>query len=185
MIPAQETNGSLPPFIGTDPRSQAVHSPFATTPEELVARFATSPKRIDIALGWLDYRAALASAGLAFSYQWLGGSYCEVMAREPNDIDVVTFFLPGPTLKAAATSRSKLLVPSETKVQFKCDAYPVELAAGKLALVEVVRYWYALFAHRRDRTWKGMLQIPMDAAADANARAALLTAAASAPGSGP
>jgi len=33
--------------------------------------------------------------------------------------------------------------------------------------VDEVRYWFGLFSHRRsDDVWKGMLQLPLDTAAD-------------------
>ncbi len=174
MIPPQQANGVLPPFVGSDPINGASQSPYNASPEEFTARFATSPQRVAIAQGWLAHRAALYQLGFAGGFQWLAGSYCEVMSREPNDIDVVTFYpaAPGVNFQNLVANHPAVFHPRQAKLSFKCDAYFIGIANG-CALVDLVRYWYSLFAHRRDGTWKGMLQIGLDPVADAAAAATL------------
>jgi hypothetical protein len=40
-------------------------------------------------------------------------------------------------------------------------------------LMNEVTYWFGVFGHQRDGEWKGILAVPLDAASDARARAAL------------
>jgi hypothetical protein len=102
MIPAFSAAGVIPPFVG-EPASLGPRSPYAVGVRDVVERFATSTKRCDILRGWLGHRAAVHSLGLTDGFQWLDGSFCErLIQREPNDVDLVTFFAkpPGVDLRA-------------------------------------------------------------------------------------
>ena len=177
-IPAFNSHRVLPPFLG-DPTHPGGRSPYPSSMEELVARFATSPERKDILRGLLDYRQALLhELPLTGAIQWLDGSFVEDIesaeARAPGDIDVLTIaaFPPSSTLSAA---QRELLDPKRTKPRFRCDAYPLDVANVKTLsqLLGRITYWFGLFSHRRDGHWKGLVAVPLDEAEDLRARARL------------
>lgn len=120
------------------------------------------------------------SLGFIDGFQWVDGSFCEQLAtREPNDVDLVTFFVK-PTnvdLRSLAVAHRQLLDPALTKGRYLCDVYFVELHGGIYANPGLVSYWYSLFSHRRDDlTWKGILQVPLTPADDPDATNALMLA---------
>ena len=39
--------------------------------------------------------------------------------------------------------------------------------------VQSIAYWYSMWSHRRDGLWKGFVQVDLDSAQDADARAVL------------
>jgi hypothetical protein len=191
-IPAFNNSGVLPPYIG-DP-VQGERSPYRVDAPEVVHRFATSTRRCEILLGWLRLRSALHTLGIVRGFQWLDGSFCEDLAsqaRDPNDIDVITFLEPPAGVRSPddftddlVRTRPDLTRPSRTKQLFKCDAYYVQLEPDERADVELVHYWYGLFSHRRDDTWKGMVQVPLDPTLDIRAQLAVVTAQAALPNTG-
>jgi hypothetical protein len=54
-----------------------------------------------------------------------------------------------------------LLRRSEVKKLYRVDHFLIPLSSPPIQLVDNTRYWYGLFSHRRDQTWKGMLQVPL------------------------
>src|SRR5438046_1296146 len=89
-IPAFNIDGVLPPFVGIDPGQQAAFmSPYEVTVAEVVGRFATTPDRRAILVGWLEYRAVLRAKGLRRGFQWLDGSFLE--DKDPQDLDLMLF----------------------------------------------------------------------------------------------
>lgn len=63
----------------------------------------------------------------------------------------------------------------QVKTAYKLDFFPVDLDGRVETIVDVSRYYFGLFSHRRgDYLWKGMLQVRLeDAAGDSAALAAL------------
>jgi hypothetical protein len=187
-IPAWNAEGLLPPIDAAAPTS-ANRAPYAVTLSNFVLRFSTSPQRIEILTGFLNYRAALHAAGLTSGFQWVNGSFmehveiCPRQNRPPNDIDVVTFYhlLSGATQATVAASASELFPSTKTehdalKNKYKVDAYPISLASNSEQLVDRSAYWYGVWGHQRDTfKWKGFLQLDLAPAEDAAAKA-LLTA---------
>ena len=171
----------LPPFLG-DPRVSGGHSPYICTTEELCQRFSFSPKRREILHGFLRLRKALFELGIE-GFQWLDGSFLEDIetqeGRAPGDIDVVTF-LSKPfdqnDLEALVRANSWLLDPREIKARYSTDHYLVPLGEAPRVLVSQTRYWYGLFCHRRDGTWKGMLSVELNNPSDDAAAATVLEA---------
>lgn len=54
------------------------------------------------------------------------------------------------------------------------DPFFLSLGSPPAMVVDVTRYYFGLFSHRRDRVWKGLLAVELlDPADDAAARAAL------------
>lgn len=162
----------LPPFIGSDPTSPASRSPYQVGIEEVVQRFATSRRRIEILRGLLDYRRELRRLDLGAEFQWLAGSFVENPGREPRDVDVVTFYRRTAdqigTLRADSSRWQRLQILAKSpKADFLCDAYLVNMVNPGAALVAQSHYWYGLFSHQRGSlAWKGMLQVNVASADD-------------------
>ena len=155
-------------------------SPYHVGLVDLVRQFGDTTTRHTLLTRLLDYRAALHSAGVRDGFQWLNGSFVEDTMqrsqREPNDIDVVTFFyVPArQTQEALAIAHPLLFNPQATKSQYSVDAYPVVLDAGDLPfLVSRTAYWNDLWSHDRNHQRKGYLEIDLSDSEDAAARAAL------------
>jgi len=169
----------LPPHLG-DPRQPADLSPFPCTVVELCDGFATTAKRKQILEGFLNFRAELFALGIQ-GFQWLDGSFMEDIemqeGRDPNDLDAVTFVTDPATptdLSARLAMKPNLLDHAYVKGTYSVDHYWVSIGSDPAFLVEQTCYWYALFSHRRDRVWKGMLVVHLiDKSDDDSARAAL------------
>jgi hypothetical protein len=139
-------------------------SPYPASSLEVTERFATSPDRRTILLGWLDLRADLRRLNLSGGFQWLDGSFLEDVEKirgvPPNDLDVVTFFQApvGPVdLTLAAVIRDH----TATKSRYRVDHYLVPLADQPERLVDQTRFWFGLFSHQKSTAvWKGM--VPVD-----------------------
>jgi hypothetical protein len=180
-IPDFDHNGVLPPHLGDHAASRACMSPYPCTSAELCAKLGTSTERREILLGLFELRDALRQVGIQAGFQWLDGSFTEdaehTRRRPPGDIDVVTFFAQASTTRRP-TPTAASLVPilsdrDATKRRFHVDHILVPLIgtpdrmADATRLVDDARYWFGLFSHRRsDDVWKGMLQLPLDTAAD-------------------
>ncbi len=180
MIPAWDMSGVLPPIrpgqLGHSPN----RSPYCVSLSEVVDQFATSPERITILKGLLDYRAALHNLGLDRGFRWLDGSFIEDVEtlefRPPKDVDVVTYFyLPnGETELTFSIKAGNLLSNRHVKVTYLVDAYPQILGNPTNAQhVREISYWYSMWSHRRDGIWKGFIQVNLDPQEDVDARRVL------------
>ena len=171
MIPAFNASMVLPPFVGDNPGIRASMSPYKVQIFDVVKRFATSAERVALLIGLLSYRKALRQCGVVDGFQWLDGSFVEdverVRNRAPADIDLVTFASrpagsEGPDMQQWITSNGALFDPSQTKENFRCDAFFVDLRKRPDLLVQDTSYWFGLFSHQRATSlWKGMIQVPM------------------------
>ncbi len=182
-IPDWNSQGLIAPVDFQNPVSPN-RSPYAVSLPEVVRRFAITPERVEILRGFLDYRAALHTAGLTQGFQWLDGSFLEdketTMGVAPGDIDVATFFvLPTGTTQAEIAARDPLVFGPDgqaRKDRFHVDAYLLSLEATPQRLVANSVYWSSLFAHsRRNFLWKGFLQVALASGEDASAIALLAT----------
>ena len=144
---------------------------------DLLLRFGNTPARREIAAAFLDYRAALHGVGLTRGFQWVNGSFVEDSlqnrAREPRDVDVVTFFhMPegyGP--ESLPDSFLEVMTLGSPRIPTSIDAYHVVLDAGDLRyLSNRITYWNSLWSHTRDGKWKGYLEIDLSDDQDASAR---------------
>lgn len=175
MIPSMNASSVLPPFIGADPTNRARMSPYPVTMLDVVQRFGTSLERAAILRGLISYRNALRGIGVVDGHQWLDGSFVEDVEatrnRPPGDIDIVTFArVPGDNaVKRQVTyANPKLFFPDQAKLNYKCDAYFVDLDKKAEILVDDTRYWFGLFSHQRETAlWKGMLKVEMQSDDDA------------------
>ncbi len=168
-IPEWNARGFLPPLDPMDPTGPQ-RSPYAVALLDLVMRFSSSPERRQLLLGFLAYRAALHGMGLVAGMQWLNGSFLEQVetleGRAPRDIDVVSF-VRTPAGFAPSADDLAVLDHGTTKARFHVDSYLVGLDELHIAdIVAQAAYWYGMWSHRRDLTWKGYLQVDLDPAAD-------------------
>ena len=130
-IPSWNSNGLLPPYLG-NPASNAERSPYEVLLADLVSQFCYTQTRRQILGGFLNFRAALHQAGLVKGFQWVNGSFVEdVMQRrnrEPDDIDVVTFYYPpnGHNQRTLRYRFPRLFNPDETKILYHTDAHYIE-----------------------------------------------------------
>lgn len=169
MIPNFNISNVLPPFVGLDPTSPALCSPYESSMSLFVARFGTSNERNIVLKGLLAYRAQLRAIGITSGFQVLDGSFVEdcekIRNRPPSDIDLVTFsYLPvaGANVLPFVQTNIELFDQNLTKNKYKCDAYFVDLGKDSRLIVEDSFYWYGLFSHQRDTNlWKGMVRVPL------------------------
>lgn len=177
-IPAWDSRQVLPPNDVLNPVGSA-RSPYPASLIEFVDRFATSWARCSILDGLLEFRAELHAHGAVEGFQWLDGSFAEnveqLEGRSPKDVDCVTF-LWDPS-GAVATNLPELLTDHDVVHTFrKVDHYWVELnRLGPVELVQGAAYWYSVWSHRRNQTWKGFVQIDLAPAHDHDARHLLMT----------
>ena len=170
-IPAWNASGVLPPINLIDPTSPE-RSPYSVSLSDFVLRFGTSAKRRQILNGFLQYRRRLHAAGLTAGFQWLDGSFMESIetteTRDPKDLDVVTFYtLPvGVTQQQLFMANPDLFNLGFLKATYFVDAYVVSLGSRATILVQQSAYWYSMWSHRRDATWKGFLQVDLDPVED-------------------
>lgn len=169
MIPPFNISNVLPPFQGVDPTVPTQSSPYEVSMTELIARFGTSPERLEIIKGLLGYRARLTQLNITTGFQLIDGSFvenCEALRnRPPSDIDIVTFaHVALPQVGYASFLQNNLDVfdPKTSKTTFKCDAYFVDLSKNPELVAGDSFYWFGLFSHQRaTNLWKGMLKIPL------------------------
>ena len=171
-IPAWNSLGLLPPIDVNLPTSPD-RSPYQVSLKDMVMRFSHSPERRAVLKGFLNYRAALHRLGLTEGFQWLDGSFFEdvetIEHRAPRDMDVVSF-CHTPDNFSVTDADAKLFDQAEAKMQFKVDAYIVELnQVTPLELVFWSAYWYSMWSHRRTQVWKGFLKVELASVEDAEA----------------
>lgn len=165
-LPNWNPAGVLPPIDAVDPTS-ANRSPYRVSLADLVLRFGTSKERCVILDGMLKYRAALHAAGLVTGFQWIDGSFLEhvehLAGRAPNDVDIVTFYriAPGDTPDIVLARNPDLFDRVKAKATFKVDAFLVPLDADAAFLVANSAYWYGVWSHRRDFSWKGFVEVDL------------------------
>jgi hypothetical protein len=179
-IPLFTIDGILPPFTGTGPGDDpSFMSPYEVNAEEVVRRFCTTAQRRQILEGWLDHRDALRGIGIASGFQWLDGSFLE--EKEPNDLDIVCFLrLPNEVKSddeklALWNEHLALFDRSAVKGAYSLDSFFLDLNGSPEVLVTLSRYYLQLFSHQRITfLWKGMIQVPLEDANDAEARKQLV-----------
>jgi hypothetical protein len=174
-IPALESSGILPPYVGKATHS-ANMSPYATTLVEIARQFCHTDPRREILRGLLSYRRRLNALGFSRGIQWLSGSFLEdievLEKRPPNDVDVVTFFhRPSgiadlPSWQALIDANRIVFEHGQVKAHFKVDAQFISLDNSPAQIVDQTRFWFGLFSHRRNGLWKGLLQIPLAVGSD-------------------
>ncbi|WP_318451734.1 DUF6932 family protein [Photobacterium leiognathi] len=170
MIPQFNVSGVLPPFINDDPTNIVNVSPYKVTLGDFVQHFATSPERILLLRGFINYRLKMKSLGFNTGFQWIDGSFVEniekTQNRPPADIDLVTFSeLPSKIrsedeINELFDNNQDIFDNDLSKIEFMCDAFHVNLCTHPVYLIEQTRYWFGLFSHQRSTSlWKGIIEI--------------------------
>ncbi|EAO0731216.1 hypothetical protein RRO28_001569 [Salmonella enterica] len=172
----------IPPIDEADPTSHS-RSPYKMDIVRFVSTFSLTPARINILKGFLNFRRSLSQAGLVEGFQWVDGSFTEnielIEKRAPNDVDVVTFFQfsNGDNDEIVIGRNPKLFNHAFVKEKFLVDSYFQGLNVPSYELVEMTVYWYSMWAHKRDLSWKGFIQIPLNPQLDVAAMTILNSAA--------
>jgi hypothetical protein len=180
-IPAWTADGVLPPINAAQPTS-VERSPYIVSLTDYVLRFSDTTERRAVLSGFLNHRAALHKVGLVEGFQWLNGSFLEQVelleGRPPNDLDVVTFYrLPeGKTQRDILDADPSLFDHDQLKTHYRVDAYFADLGTQAEQLTRRSVYWYSMWSHRRNRVWKGFVQVDLAPTEDASALATLATA---------
>ncbi len=166
-IPQWNVDGVIPPVNVNDPTSND-RSPYSVPLNDFMLRFGTTQSRLDILGGLIEFRSALHNVGLVQGFQWIDGSFLENIEetekRNPNDIDLVTFFhLPeGKTQESLFKTAPDLFNHRNVKEIFHADTYFVCLnSASPDMLIDMATYWYSLWSHRRNGLWKGFIRIDL------------------------
>ena len=180
MIPHWNSAGVIPPIRPGQAGHSSDRSPYIVCLGTVVERFATSPERITILEGFLNYRAELHNLGLTAGFQWIDGSFLEEIevleSRTPRDVDVVTFvkFPVGENQASVYGRAPDLFNHEQVKNTYKVDHYLMELGQPTEAWnVRNIAYWYSMWSHRRDGLWKGFIQVDLDPSQDDDAQIAL------------
>jgi hypothetical protein len=180
MIPNWNMEGVLPPIWPGEDGTSPNRSPYPSNLTELIDTFGSSSERFTILSGLLGFRQALYDAGIIGGFQWLDGSFMEDVENQhkrfPNDIDVVTFAsLPaGETQKTLLAKVPHLFDHAFVKTTYMVDSY-YEFLGQPLAEhhVRQISYWYSMWSHNRNQTWKCFVRINLDPLEDAKARKVL------------
>lgn len=185
VIPEWTLSGVLPPYLG-NPLMPLNMAPYPTTLANVVTRFATTPRRIEIFENFLAYRKRLAAVGIIDGFQWLNGSIFEdiekLESRDPKDIDVVTFFRRPLGARDPFgwehffNLNKQLFSRNANKASHNSDTLYVDLDSSAEDVVMLTRFWFGLFSHRRNDLWKGMLSIQLALSNDDAAAAVILAA---------
>jgi hypothetical protein len=177
MIPSWTAAGVLPPIRPGQPGHSSDRSPYRVALTDFVEEFSSSPERIAILNGFLDYRKALHALGITSGFQWIDGSFLEnievIETRPPKDVDVVTYFYlpPGDTQASLDTKAGNLFDHDHVKATYKVDSYTSILGKQVDAIqVRKISYWYSMWSHRRDSLWKGFIQVDLDPQYDGDAK---------------
>ncbi len=171
MIPAFNLSGVLPPFDASlGPAAPGSMSPYDASMSEFAGQFATSDERVELLLGLLEYRERLRLSGMTDGFQWIDGSFIEdietIRGRPPADIDLVTF-ASRPAAHAAnwtdfVDAHPELFDQDESKAQFHCHAFFVDMTRTPEYVIDSTAYWFGLFSHQRESAlWKGLVRIPI------------------------
>ena len=184
-IPPFTIDGILPPYVGAHGPGGAPQdmTPYAVTALEIAVTLGHTDARREILRGWLHHRERLRAIGYDRGFQWVDGSFVE--QKDPNDIDVVSFFYRPADILDAAQEQALIMTNIDlfdraaAKKQFHMDALFVGLHTSPEVVVALTSYYLGLFSHRRgDDLWKGMLKVQLDPIDDAAALASLEAGAA-------
>ena len=189
VIPAFDSRGFLPPFIGADATTPA-RSPYEASMSELVAALGTTPERYNLLVGLIRYRELLGSFGYTQGMQFVDGSFVENVetreSRSPGDIDVFSFLIRPPQYQsnvslwqAAGFTQwmNEIVNFTLNKQRYNIDTYAIAVDQhGPLQLINETIYWYGLFSHKRiTQDWKGFVRVPLNPPDDQAALAAIVS----------
>ena len=166
-LPKHRPDGTLPPHVGERMFLRLPCSPYEISMRDMKRLFVTSERRERLFEGLVSMRRDLARIGVTDGFQWVAGSFVEKGAREPKDIDVVTFFLMPESWNDRASrervmsDNENLFVRKRSLETYGADSYLVRLAMRSAMFRELV-LWYALYGHdRHTLAWKGFVELDL------------------------
>lgn len=173
MIPKWNSSAVLPPIRPGQAGHSTDRSPYRVPLAAVVERFGTSPERIHILRGLIQYRTALSHTMIKDGFQWLDGSFMEdketLKGSPPNDIDVVTFFeLPDAKSQIdLSIAHPQLFDHGHVKNTYLVDSYTHQIGLPmKRFDIHQISYWYSMWSHRKNGVWKGFIQVDLSVADD-------------------
>lgn len=180
-IPDWNMAGYVPPIdtrSGNDGTS-CERSPYRVSMQDFVKRFGGNEERRKMLSGFLNLRSELYECGIIKGIQWIDGSFLEdvenTQGRYPKDIDVVTHaYLPdGKNQMELFHEKPNLFDQKKVKNDYYVDHYMFFIPCSpgsEFYFMRQVSYWYSMWSHRRDGTWKGFAEIELDQNDDQDAR---------------
>lgn len=170
MIPDFTASHALPPFLGSTPDDRAAQSPFHTTMDEVVQRFAKTPARCAILEGLLNFREVIIALGFNDGYQWIDGSFVENVEvsqnRDPGDADIVTVAYRPASMSDREfddfVENHVIFDRKAMKEQYLLDAIFIDMDIEPHLMIDNLTFYFSLFSHKRETfLWKGMLRVPL------------------------
>jgi hypothetical protein len=80
----------------------------------------------------------------------------------------------GQTQTLLTTQHPQIFDNTHNKSRYTIDTYFVEIGQPMTTWhIKNITYWYSMWSHRRNATWKGFVQVALDPIADAHARTQL------------
>lgn len=166
MIPPYDYNHVLPPYLG-DPHNRHNYSPYKCDIMEFCQHFSTSPERITLLKGLVDFRLACCDNGIRGS-QWVDGAFVEDTASQQGvpvpDYIVVTSLIEVKTQAEAdhiLTDFPEFTNPLLSAQKYSVDHYVFVTNQSPEEIISWTKFWVQLFSHNRLGVWKGMLEIPL------------------------
>lgn len=161
--------GIIPPISPGQSGNSPDRSPYIMSMDGFIDMFSLSDHRNGLLIKFLEYRSLWYQAEITKGFQWIDGSFMENIElledRDPKDIYVVTFASIPKCISQEKPSAvvGHLFDHAYCKHRYHVDAYFVQ--TGNVVneyTIKLISYWYSMWSHKRDRTWKGFIQIPLD-----------------------
>ncbi len=170
-IPNFNNQGLLPPHNG-NPADMSGSSPYPATTVELCNKFGTTAERREILKGFLQLRDLMRQLEVLEGFQWVNGRFMEQdigKRKTPDHIQVVTFYKPSPLVRHP--DYAELVKPLKntkaTRDRFLVDHSIVNLEMTVEKIINHTRHYAGLLSHESESgTWKGLLRIELNTAAD-------------------
>lgn len=165
MIPPFDHNHVLPPLMG-DAYNRHNYSPYKCEIMEFCQHFSTSPERIDILKGFVDFRRLCLENGIT-GRQWIGGPFVEDTAEaghgEPQLILVTTLIEAHSQEEADRIMADfpEFVNPMLSAKRYRVDHYVFVTNQEPEEIISWTNFWIQYFGHNDLGVWKGMLEIPL------------------------
>ena len=156
----------LLPISALNDQDEEISSPYRMTLVEFANRFGGSAARLALLESLHRHRALLRSIGLTSWFQWIDGSFVEnalsTRVREPEDIDIVTFYNlpPGQEADEFQPRYPEIFDWEIVKEKTSLDCYFVPLNGDSIEdVITAFRYWQDWWSHTREGDEKGFIRL--------------------------
>ena len=158
-------DGLLPVEFNTA-SGETLRSPYRLTLPQFAERYGGSDGRLALLSSLLEYRAGLRGTGVVSWFQWVNGSFVEdvqqTRGREPEDIDLVTFYhLPdGRTADEFQEEHPVVFDWKTVERKWSLDSYCVPLNGDSVEdLLTAFGYWDHWWSHTKHGVAKGFVRL--------------------------